>query len=258
MTNLEAILLGIIQGLTEFLPVSSSGHLTLAQSLFGFKDLENYIIFDVVCHLGTLLAIFCIFRKQIIELCSDKTRLAQIALATLLLFPLVLILKPIKSLFDNTQLLGFFFLLTAGILYAGIRLGNEASPQKLTNNRWWDAIFIGLFQAIAIIPGVSRSGATISAARMRGWSAIEAINFSFLLAIPAILGATAIELISIWKGHPTANVQLSQYAFGFVTSFIFGLFALILLKNLAVKHKFMYFVWYCLVLGIATAVYYNM
>lgn len=257
MTNIEAILLGIIQGLTEFLPVSSSGHLTLAQSLFGFKDLENYIIFDVVCHLGTLLAIFCIFRKQIIELCSNKTLILQIALATALLFPLVLILKPIKSLFDNTQLLGFFFLLTAGILYAGIRFGYEATPERLKKNKWRDAIYIGLFQALAIIPGVSRSGSTISAARMRGWSPIDAINFSFLLAIPAILGATAVESLGLLNGQALPDIGLSQYVLGFLTSFIFGLFALILLKSLAVKHKFMYFVWYCLILGIATVVYYN-
>lgn len=257
MTNTEAILLGIIQGITEFLPVSSSGHLTLFQSLLGFKDLENYIIFDIICHLGTLLAIFCIFRKQIIALCSDKTRILQICLATALLFPLVLILKPIKSLFDNTQLLGFFFMTTAAILYAGIKLGYDATPEQLNQRKWWNALFIGLFQALAIVPGISRSGSTISAARMQGLSMNEAINFSFLLAIPAILGATAVESLSLLKGHASAQLDLSHYFLGFFFSFIFGLFALILLKNLAVKHKFMYFVWYCLILGIATAVYYN-
>jgi undecaprenyl-diphosphatase len=254
MTTFEAIILGIIQGLTEFLPVSSSGHLQLAQRLFGFTNLDQYILFDLVCHLGTLIAVVWVFFKQIQgTINSDRTRFWQVVLGTLPLFPLVFILKPIKAVFDQPEYLGYFFLVTAGLLYAGIHWGSTATDAVLQKRRWRDALVIGTFQAAAILPGVSRSGATISAGRLLGWHPQDAITFSFLLAIPAILGGVTLELMRLYThGTDLPMISWQSYAAGFLTSFIVGYFALLLLMRLAAKDKFIYFVWYCLIIGIAT------
>lgn len=260
MTTLEAFILGIIQGITEFLPVSSSGHLELGQYFLGFSNLHNYIFFDLVCHLGTLFSLLIVFYTQIKDvIVSDRTRLIQIIVATLPLFPLVLVMKPIKAMFDEPQYLGYCFIFTALILYLGIRAESNVRVRKPSNS-WRDALIIGLFQAVAILPGISRSGATISAGRMLGWRSQDAITFSFLLAIPAILGGVALELINLLSGKSTLNLTSmgwTEYSIGFLSSFIMGYFALVLLMKLATKNKFLYFVWYCLLVGISTLIYFN-
>lgn len=262
MSTLEAIILGIIQGLTEFLPVSSSGHLELGQKLMGMKNLDHYIIFDLVCHLGTLLAIFYIFFPQIKNILAfDRVGLYQIILGTLPLFPLLLIMKPIESIFDQPQNLGYCFLLTAVLLYAGIRFGRSESFEALHKRQWRNPVVIGIFQAVAILPGVSRSGSTISAARLLGWQKQDALAFSFMLAIPAILGGTALELFKLFFKpglHAPDSIGFVQYAAGFATSFVIGCAALLLLMKLAAKDsRFIYFAWYCFFLGIATTWYFN-
>lgn len=260
MTTLHAILLGLIQGITEFLPVSSSGHLELGQLLLGLENLDRYILFNLVCHLGTLLAILIVFLPQIKSLwTSDTTKLTQLFLGTLPLFALVPIIKPIKSTFDQPQYLGFFFLITAALLYVGMRFNTTKPKETLQKNRWRDAFTIGLFQVAAIFPGVSRSGSTISAGWLLGWERRDAVTFSFLLAIPAILGGIGFELIELFLAPTTLlehPVTLTQYTIGFLTSFAFGYGALLLLIRLAIKEKFMYFVWYCLCLSIITTVYF--
>ena len=259
MSTLEAIILGILQGLTEFLPVSSSGHLELGQHLLGLTNLDSYIIFNLVCHLGTLLALVIVFSTQIkAAFLTERTRFIQVILGTLPLFPLVLILKPIKSVFDQPQYLGWCFLLTALFLYLGIRLGSIASQVQLDRRKWSDPLIIGLFQAVAILPGVSRSGSTISAGRILGWSRQEAVTFSFLLAIPAILGGVTLEILQLaFKQTSMPSVALTAYVAGFITSFGVGYLALLLLMRLAAKDKFIYFVWYCLFIGIATILYFR-
>ncbi len=257
MNSIEAFVLGIIQGLTEFLPVSSSGHLKLFQHLLGFKNLDQYMLFDVICHLGTLIAIIIYFRHPIWKIVTgDTVKLLQIMLATLPLFPLALLLKPIKSLYNAPQYLGFFFLLTAIILYVGITF-SKVVPQQ-NRSRWKGPFIIGLSQALAILPGVSRSGSTISSARLVGWSTAEAMEFSFLLALPAILGATTLELINFSK-QPYMDIQIDplQYFIGFLSSFIFGIIALKLLRYIAIRNNFIYFVWYCGLLGIFTLLLFN-
>lgn len=258
---IQAIILGIIQGITEFLPVSSSGHLALGQLMLGFEHLDQYIIFDLVCHLGTLFAIFLVFSDQIV--CAFKTnriRLIQLFLAMLPLFPLAFLIKPIKAMFNQPEYLGYFFLFTAFVLYMGIRFGSQATEETLHRRRWRDALTIGFFQAVAIFPGISRSGSTISAARVLGWSSQDALVFSFLLAIPTILGAIAFELLELIR-HPqaasVANINFVAYFFGFITSFVVGYLSLLLLMRLAIKNKFMYFVWYCLIIGIITTYYFS-
>lgn len=258
MTTFEAILLGIIQGLTEFLPVSSSGHLALSQYLLGFQNLDQYVLFNLVCHLGTLFALSLIFKNEIFSaLFKDTVRFRQVVLGTLPLFPLVLIIKPIKELFDQPQYLGFFFLITAFLLYLSVRNLRVVSDNIKQNNRWRDAVVIGLFQAVAILPGVSRSGATISAGRLLGWQKNDAITFSFLLAIPAILGGVIVESMHLFRATSLPEIGFKPYLFGFLTSFVIGYYALKLLMRIAAKEKFIYFVWYCAILGIATLFYFN-
>lgn len=261
MSTLEAIILGILQGLTEFLPVSSSGHLELGQHLLGLTNLDNYIIFNLICHLGTLLALILIFWEQIYAaLFTQRTVMLQVMIGILPLFPLLLILKPIKSMFDQPQYLGWCFLVTALLLYLGIRAGTKNSntpPEARQKRRWKDPFVIGLFQAVAILPGVSRSGSTISAGRLLGWSQQESMTFAFLLAIPTILGGVAVELLQLYKATTIApSIGWGPYIAGFVTSFIVGYFALRLLLRLAAKDRFIYFVWYCFALGIVTIVYF--
>lgn len=258
MTTLDAILLGIVQGLTEFLPISSSGHLKLTQYFLDMKDLNHYIFFDLVCHLGTLLAIVIIFFQNIkMIVLQSKLELWQIILGTLPLFPLVLIMKPIKATYADPGYLGFFFIITACILFAGTLLGKTVSKEERKKHSWRDAVVVGLWQAAAIFPGVSRSGSTISGARLLGWSPSEATTFSFLLAIPAILGGTTLEIFKILL-YPENTIHLPffHYFFGFLTSFFVGFFALKLLIKLVSQNKFYYFAWYCLFLGLATTCYF--
>lgn len=260
MTSWEAIILGIVQGLTEFLPVSSSGHLELGQYFLGFEDIKSYILFDLICHLGTLGAIFLVFWTQICDsFTSNSIRFRQIILGTLPLFPLVLVLKPIKEIFDQPQYLGYCFLLTALLLALGMRVTLKSPSLMQEKRSWRDPIVIGLFQAVAILPGVSRSGSTISAARMLGWDKENAVAFSFLLAIPAILGGVALEILSLFSSHSPeqAPITISAFLIGLVTSFVVGLIALKLLIRLTVQNKWHYFIWYCGILGVATTLYFN-
>lgn len=261
MSTIESILLGIIQGLTEFLPVSSSGHLILFQSLLGMKDLDNYVLFDLICHLGTLTAILIVLSTQIKEiLFRDRHKILLIIIGTLPLFPLVVILKPIKALFNQTEYLGFFFMLTALILYLGKRFGWDKSESELNRQSKRDSLLIGMSQAFAVLPGISRSGTTISAGRVLGLPAYEAFLFSFLLAIPAILGGTFLEILSLFSHsqlvleHP---LSFLQYFAGYITSFVVGFASLILLKRLALENKLHYFAWYCLLVGIFSLFYFN-
>lgn len=257
MTLFEAILLGIIQGLTEFFPVSSSGHLELGQHFLGLTQLDQYIFFDLVCHLGTLLALFCVFLPQIQAALFDRTRFLQIVLATLPLFPLVLLMKPIKTFFDQPQYLGYCFLFTAFLLYCGTRKRSVVVSER----PWRNSLFVGMFQAIAILPGVSRSGATISAGRLVGWPQQEAITFSFLLAIPAILGGVALETFHWMRAQSSPENVVSMsffvYAAGFVTSFAVGYLSLRALIQLATNDKFHYFIWYCVAVGVFSLIYFN-
>lgn len=255
MSFFEAIFLGLIQGITEFFPVSSSGHLVLFQKLLGFNNLENYMFFDLVCHLGTLLAVGIVFADEIKKVFKDKKRVLQILLGTLPLFPLVLILKPLKSIFNDPQYLGFFFLLTALLLF----LGEKISSIKAQPNPYRDALKIGCFQALAILPGVSRSGSTISCAKILGWNVKEALSFSFLLSIPAILGGMVLETFQmVYKQSFPAEIPLYTYFAGFLTAFFIGWMTLKLLIRIAIRDKFQVFIWYTFLMGLFTIILFRL
>ena len=259
MTTWQALLLGIIQGITEFLPISSSGHLALGQYFLGFENLQDYILFDLVCHLGTLMAIFYFFFPVIKEsLNVQNKQFWMIVIATLPLFPLVFILKPIKALFDQPQFLGPCFLFSSALLFAGIYLRLPLFSQSKL--KWKDAVAIGTFQAIAILPGISRSGATISAANLLGWQKEQAVSFSFLLAIPAILGGVVLEGWQAWHAPSISISTVNPWAYfiGFTTSCFVGILSLLLLMRAITHNKWCYFAWYCLTLGLITTLYFNL
>lgn len=260
MSLLDAIILGIVQGLTEFLPVSSSGHLKLIEYILGYQQLDRLILFDLACHVGTLFSICIFFRKELYEALSPKTtRFWQVFLATLPLFPLVFLMKPIKAAYNTPELLGYFFLGTAALLWSGTLLGWLAPSQALEQRRWRDALAIGCSQALAILPGVSRSGTTITAGRLLGWDPQQAVTFSFLLAIPAIVGGTVYELLSLFS-HPSASMEqigINAFIVGALSAFIIGYGALHLLMKLAIKNRFGYFAIYCGLLGLSLIFYFN-
>jgi undecaprenyl-diphosphatase len=258
MTAWHAFFLGVIQGLTEFLPVSSSGHLALAQHFLNLHNIPHYFLFSLVCHLGTLLAIFCMFFPRIKEsIWNYPTRLQNILIGTLPLIPLAFFLPILKPLFSYPQLLGPCFLISAFCIFISTQKRFQLSFSFPTP--WKAPLFIGISQAIAIFPGISRSGMTISAARILGWSPIQATHFSFLLAIPAILGATVLEIWHVWKDSSTIYqlYDFTPFVIAFCTSFVIGYFSLGLLIRLVIQEKWNYFAWYCLVLGILLIFYFT-
>lgn len=254
----EAFLLGIIQGITEFLPISSSGHLALGRYALGYLPSKEYLFFDLVCHLGTLAAIFLIFHPLSNQTKNKYVSFLPLFYGTLPLFPLALLIKPLKNLFTDPHLLGPCFLISSALLFSGIYF-RFPSTLRSSSARWKDSLIIGTFQAVAVFPGISRSGATISAAQLLGWTKEEAIRFSFLLAIPAILGASVLEGVQIWS-TPSLIFAVSplDYMIGFCTSLVVGYGALKLVIWLILKDHWIYFAWYCFLLGLATTCYFNL
>ncbi|GHV46837.1 undecaprenyl-diphosphatase 3 [Spirochaetia bacterium] len=198
MSVLEAILLGAIQGITEFLPVSSSGHLVLFQKILGIS--EPALFFDTIVHVGTLTPVFVVLWKDILDILRKPVQplTGYLILATL---PAVLVALAgkdlIESAFASGSFLGFAFLITAALLVGSELLSRRAATAALKGKddiNWVDALVIGVLQGVAIIPGVSRSGATLSGALSRRLNRDFAARFSFLLSIPAILGALVLQV----------------------------------------------------------------
>jgi len=251
MDIIQSLILGAIQGITEFLPVSSSGHLVLFQKIFGFQ--EPPIFFDTLVHFATLLAVVIFLRKEIFSIAKDikdKKNQKLIALLILATIPIVivglLIKENINQVFNSLELLSIAFLATAVILlFTKIFRNEQKSLEKLG---WINSLFIGVFQALAILPGVSRSGATISAGLFAGLKREDAFKFSFLLAIPAILGAMVLQIFEI---SPESLIGgFAANFIGFITAAIFGFLSLKILERIIVKGKLHYFAIYCFSLGI--------
>ncbi len=242
----EAIVLGTVQGVTEWLPVSSSGHLVLAQHLFG---LEQPVVYDIVLHLGSLLVVLAVFRKEIIELAAGALKreeralryAAYLAVATVPIGLIGVFLNDlVKELFSDVRTVGFSLLFTALLLHL-----SQYPKEKTGKITLKSAVFIGIAQGIAILPGVSRSGATISAGLMQGVEREEAARFSFLMFIPAILGATLVE-----AGNITEIAEPMALAAGTLASVLVGFASLKLLLGIVKEGTFSRFKWYCLALGL--------
>ena len=253
MHKLEAFLLGLVQGFTEFFPISSSAHLKFFKMLLGVDaSLENPC-FDLSCHLGTLLTLIYFLRKDITHLFMyDRKKLLTLFLSLTPLVPFYFLLKPIRDMASAPSLLGLFLIVSAGILFVGNRFQFKKVKDPISKK---DFFLIGTMQAIALIPGISRSGSTIAAARALGWSARDAVRFSFLLSIPAILGGTFLEVLKIVKEPQLTSLPLSVYAIGFTTSFLGSLSIVSFAMKLLEKGNLKPFFWYCLIVGILITLY---
>lgn len=253
MNFFSAVLLGILQGLTEFLPVSSSGHLVLVQSLIPNFS-QPGILFDVMLHFGTLVAILFYFRKKIRQYLNLKY-LYILAVGTVPAVIVGLLFKDqIEILFRSTRLVGFALLLTGimNLLTDKQKAESRNLPAGKAGLKARSSLLIGIAQAVAIIPGISRSGSTIFAGVTQGLKRKEAAEFSFLLSIPAVLGANVLEIYN----HGFENIQNpASYFAGFVAAAIFGYLAIKLVYQLLAGKKFKYFAYYCFVVGILVLVF---
>ncbi|MGG8496690.1 undecaprenyl-diphosphate phosphatase [Tenacibaculum sp. TC6] len=260
MDLLEAIVLGIIQGLTEFLPVSSSGHLELAKAIFGDTSVpQESLTFTVVLHAATALSTLVIFRKEVIEILkglfqfkwNEQTKFcAKIVLS---MIPAVIIglafEKQLESFFGGKILLvGCMLLVTAGLLLLADKAKNTNKNVSFTNS-----VLIGISQAIAMLPGISRSGATISTSVLLGVDRTKAARFSFLMVVPLILGKVAKDLLSGDINFKSAEIL--PLSAGFIAAFVSGLLACQWMIALVKRSKLSYFSIYCAIIGGIAIIY---
>lgn len=254
VTVFEAFILAVIQGLTEWLPVSSSGHLVIAQQFLG---LNPPLIFDLMLHMGTLVVVLFAFRKDVLSILkalakrdfrSDEGKLAVFIVtgSIPIAFVGVLFRDTIEQLFSSLLAVGAALLVTAGVLFV--------SEKRLGNNKLGilDSILIGVAQAVAIVPGVSRSGLTVSTGLLRKIDKQTAFRYSFLLSAPAILGATVFEL----KNIATTNLELAPITAGTIVAMIVGYLSLKLLERVVMSEKFHVFAYYCATAG-AVIIFYT-
>jgi len=261
-----SLFLGLVQGIAEFLPISSSGHLSILQNLFGLNySEEDNMLFIVLLHLGTLIAVITVYRVELRAMISDGLEFLRmradsdkdepvtlkpparvllfVLVGTIPMFIVLFFMNSIDRLFASVGFIGFALIITGGILFVSekyIEKGNK-TDKTIT---LVDALIIGLAQAVAVIPGLSRSGTTIAVGLARGLNGSFAVRFSLLLSIPAILGAT---VISIYKAIRT-GVDFSLlpiYLAGFVIAVVVGFFAIQTVRRLVTKGGFGKFAYYC-------------
>lgn len=269
MTTLEAILLGIIQGLTEFLPVSSSGHLVLFQQLFGLKEAE--LFFDVCVHLGTLVAVIIVFRQEIIKIISALLQLVSLAgqkekflqkvksdpelkMAVFIVIGSIptailglLFASIADRLFSSALITGLMLMVTGLLLWLTRKAGTHAVSTSIGHLTPGKAFIIGIVQGLAIIPGISRSGSTISTGLLLGVDRETAARYSFLLSIPAIVGA---GLLSLKEGFSQTNPAIWISLLGAVPAALVGYGALKSLLHMVKKGRLYVFAPYCWLVGI--------
>ncbi len=272
MTYLTAFLLGLVQGVAEFLPISSSGHLAIAQNLLGLEDAGSVPeFFDVLLHLGTLIAVFAAYWTDICEMVVEFFRgigdlvhrstpspvpparrlILLIIVGTLPLFAVLPIRKHVQGLTDNMVFVGAALIFTGILLFLCDRVRKGRKTERSAT--WLDALLVGVGQAVATLPGVSRSGMTITAGCFVGYERRFAVRFSFLLSIPAVLGANILSIgDAVQAGINGAEVPM--YLVGVVTAAVTGYLCIRLLKYVADKGRFGAFAYYCWAVGILTLV----
>ncbi len=255
MNEFDAAILGIVQGLTEFLPVSSSGHLELGKAILGDDSIPSEsLMFTVVLHAATALSTIVVFRKDILEIFQGLFRFkwneeTQFSLKIILsMIPAALVgvyfEDELESLFSgNILLVGFMLIITALLLWLADRAKFTGKPVSYRN-----AFVIGVSQAIAILPGISRSGATISTSVLLGNDKSKAARFSFLMVVPLILGKIAKDILSGDLAESTTETSI--LAIGFIAAFISGIVACTWMITLVKKSKLSYFAIYCFIVGI--------
>lgn len=264
MTIIEAVFLGIIQGLTEFLPVSSSGHLVLFSQLL--KVDNPTLVFEIVVHVGTLLAVFVAFRSDVLLLIKSFWKfvrhpaqakelvrtdpgcnlLFNLVLATLPVVGLALIFREkIEQVFQSSLFVGFMLIITGTLLFLSERV--RISQKDLAKLAASDAFLIGIGQAFAVLPGISRSGATIAVGRARGLDRHSSARFSFLLSIPAIIGALVFSLDDLVNS--SSGLGGGPIIAGLIASAVTGYLAIHLLLNLIRRGKLVWFSYYTWFIG---------
>jgi len=267
MNYFESFILGIVQGLTEFLPISSSGHLVIVQHLFGI--VTDNIAFEVAVHAGTLLSVVAVYYadlwQMIVSFCSGIFRLRKTqpfqndSYFRLSVFVIVATIPAVifgltlddffEQVFHNVFLVGITLMITGLILLSTRRI--KTAGRKLTFGK---SVLIGCAQAVAILPGISRSGSTISGGLWCGLDRVEATRFSFLLAVPAILGALVLHLKEL-AGMALAGSTAVNLLIGFLISFVVGYFAIRFLLKVVQSGKFSWFGFYCLALGLTVILF---
>ncbi|MCI2429569.1 undecaprenyl-diphosphate phosphatase [Candidatus Acetothermia bacterium] len=257
---LPFILLGILQGLTEFLPISSSGHLALAGQFLRVQ--KPGIVFDIFVHSGTLLSVLWVFRERIFRLVlapirrgEDLRLLGLLIAGSIPTGMLGLALDSVaEAAFAQSWAVGVGLLITAAVLFSVERRGS-ASAKSLEQLSWRDALWVGLAQGIAVLPGISRSGSTIAMGLFCRLRRTDAAEFSFLLFIPAVIGATLLKLGEVFANPEAHNALWGSYLAGTTAAFLSGVIAIRFLIKLLRERSFTPFALYCLVLGLFAVVW---
>ena len=273
MTYFMSILMGIIQGVAEFLPISSSGHLALFQTFFGMENMEEkYMFFTVLLHFGTLISVCMVYWRDIVDMIREfflgiaalagrkdtgvapppaRRMVMLIIIATVPRFVMVFLRDAVNQLFSNSIMVSCALLATGFILFFSDRMARGHKTAK--NATVADALIVGCGQALAVIPGLSRSGTTISVGMMRGFDRAFAVRFSFLMSLPAVLGANVLEIKDALASNFPIE-ELPMYLVGVAVSAVVGYFAIRLVKSLSDKGKFGKFAYYCWAVGLGSLV----
>lgn len=260
MTWFEALILGIIQGLTEYLPVSSSGHLAIGQALFGMNDGADNLMFTVAVHVATVLSTIVILWSEIdwivrglfkCELNAETKYALNIVVSMIPVGIVGLFFKDqVEEVFGSGLLVvGCCLLITAALL----TFSYFAKPRQKEKISWRDALVIGIAQAVAVLPGVSRSGSTIATGLMLGNKKESLAQFSFLMVIPPILGEALLDVLKMVKGEDVmGGIEALPLVIGFVAAFLSGCLACKWMINIVKKGKLIYFGIYCAIVGVVT------
>ena len=270
VTILMSIFLGLVQGIAEFLPISSSGHLSILQNLLSLDyQSEQHLLFGMLLNLATLISICVVYRKELgAMLSSGKDYLRDrsdgeadepailkpqartllfILIGTLPMFLVLIFSSSIVRLFYNTAFVGFALLITGGLLFVSDKYITRGSKTERTI-QLSDAVIVGLVQAVAALPGLSRSGTTIAVGLARGFSGSFAVRFSILLSVPALLGATIVLLVRVIINGADFSL-LPMYLAGFIIATVVGFFAIQILRRIVSKGGFGKIAFYCWGLG---------
>lgn len=255
----EALFLGILQGLTEFLPVSSSGHLEIGHSLLGTASEEN-LLFAVVVHAATVLSTICILWKEIVGILkgtlttvkwnAEKDYLCKIVLSMVPIFVVGMFFKDqVEAFFGNGLILvGICLFVTAALLFLSETL-SKRTKKDAHEVRYVDAIIIGLAQAVAVLPGLSRSGTTIATGLLCGVKKESVAQFSFIMVLVPILGQALLDLLKWTQGEIVCTIGLMPLCIGFVSSFVTGCLACKFMLSIVRRQRLIYFAIYCLFAG---------
>ncbi len=270
MTNISAVILGLVQGLAEFLPISSSGHLVIFQSLLGLQNGEEYLVFDILLHMGTLVSVFFFYWKDVVGLfkaffavlgdlfrgrfdfkSGSRRLLALLVVATLPLFVVILFKSKIETVFSSPLWVGCALLVTGVIMFLTDKVVSGQYDEN--NTPFKKALIVGIFQLFAILPGISRSGSTIFGGVLSGLKKEFAVKLSLLMSIVAVLGAMVTSVPDMLSGDGLSATPL-QYVLGMVVAAASGIIAIKFLVKMLSRGKFKYFAYYCWAAGVITII----